>query len=1344
MQAAPPEPAGRSVFLSHNGCQKPWVRQVAAQWRTLGLKVFFDEDSIAPGEDVVSALERGISESDHVVLVLSGAALASPWVAMEIAMTIIDDPNARDRRLIPIQVEPMDLGTIRPAIRRLNIVNLADEGSRDERYRYLLQSLLGPCPAELPAPPALDPALPQEPASVDTRQPLDKNGRERTATAIGTVGLELTINGNLAEFSPERQWSLMRAIQALLETSDDIRIRSVRPGSIILTLDLSPDEAERLYWAVVRGALEEFGVTDARLLPEETHLPAEPRRSGRHDGDAIPETRTHTSARTSAVSSLAPLPRDGGALPLSFGQERLWLLEMLGGLGSTYHVRRHLRLKGELDPVVLRRALDRLVTRHEVLRTTFRMIDGSPVPSIAPTESSAFYLVEHDLSHRPRAEAGLPAVEAEEASLPFRLEDGPLIRGCLVRLALDDHVLLLTAHQVVSDQWSMDVLIRELGLLYTAVLEGTTRDPLPPLPVQYADFAAWQRAWLSGAILESQLHYWETRLAGSPPLLELPTDHPRPLMQGERGASVAIFLSAGMTRSLQELSKREGVTLFMTLLAAWQLLLSRYSGQQDVAVGTVTTGRTHLETEEMVGYLANTLVIRTELYGKQTFSQLLHRVCEGMLGAFHHQEIPFERLVEALAPLRSLSHTPFFQAMFTLGTRGQRTLSLGPVRAEVVPERRHDAVEYDLTLALEEDGERLAGTLAYRTELFEEGTAERIWKHFTTLLERVVFDPDLALDAVPLMSLEEQLQIVREWNATDDPVPPDLVHELVSAQARRTPDAVAVSFHGRQLTYAELERRSNQLSHHLRRRGVGPEVRVGVCMERSPDMLVALLAVLKAGGAYVPLDPAYPVERLRYMMEDGGVRVLLAEERTAANLPDHRIDLVRLDADANVLAKEPQEVPAGSASPFNLAYVIYTSGSTGRPKGVMVEHRTVAALLHWMRRQVRDEDVVSVLASTSTAFDVSVAEIFGTLSRGGKLVLVENVLGLQQVAPEEDVRLAYMVPSAASELLRAGALPGTIRTVNIAGEALPADLARALRKAGISVMNIYGPTESTVYATCAEVDDGAERITIGRPILNTRVYVLDAALRPVPVGVAGELFLGGSMLARGYLDRPALTAERFVPDPFSGEPGSRLYRTGDRARWTTSGEIDYLGRIDFQVKVRGFRIELGEIEAVLRRYTGVTDSVVVAREAAGRGAHLVAYLVGIESRAVEASLLRVHMEKYLPPHMVPSAFVWLTALPLTPNGKIDRKALPAPVEFEYVAPRTTAERALAGIFAEVLGLDRISANADFFALGGNSLTAVRLIVRIRDAIGVEVPLRAVFEAPSVSEMAAYVDRALND
>ncbi len=1051
--------------------------------------------------------------------------------------------------------------------------------------------------------------------------------------------------------------------------------------------------------------------------------------------------------RRAAGSAAAPpverTPREASP-PLSFAQQRLWVEARLDPRSPAYNMPAALRMRGPLSPGALRASLDELARRHETLRTTFAERDGVPVQVIHPAAPVALPVV--DLGGLP---AGAREREAQrladaDALRPFDLARGPLLRVTVLRLAESDHVVGFTLHHIAGDGWSIDVLVRELSTLYDA-FERREPPPLPDLPVQYADYAVWQRERFTGERLQPQLDFWREQLGGAPPLLEIPTDRPRGSGRDARAGRVPLALPAGLPAELRALSRREGTTLFMTLLAAWQALLGRWSGQDDVVVGAPVAGRSRREVEGLIGCFVNMLALRTDLGGDPDWRELLARARDTTLGGYAHQEVPFERLVDEVATGRSLAYSPLFQVTLTIDrSAAHHGLALGSLGIEPFGGGAGIA-RFDLELVFRDGGEALAGSLAYRAALFEEATAARLAGHLAVLLEAMAAEPARRLREVPLLRGSERRQVLETWNAVAADYPPGCVHELVSAQAARTPGAAAVVFAGRPLSYAGLERRANRLANHLRRLGVGPEARVGVCLERTPELVVALLAVLKAGGAYVPLDPAYPRERLGHMREDAGVSLVVTSGALADVLPGGARALV-LDAVRAAVEAESDEPPETGVLPENLSHVIFTSGSTGRPKGVMIRHSSVVVLLHWLRGTVSDEERGAVLFSTSVSFDVSVAEVFGTLAWGGRLVMVENALELAGL--DEPVVHASMVPTAAAELLRMGGIPASVRTLNLGGEPLPNDLAQALYALGTvhRVGNLYGPTEDTTYSTYSPVRRGGERVTLGRPVANTQALVLDAELQPVPVGVPGELYLAGDGLSRGYAGRPELTAERFLPNPF-GAPGSRMYRVMDRVRWRADGELEYFGRTDFQVKVRGFRIELGEIETALRSHPALREAVALVREDEPGERRIVAYVVPADGAAPDAAELRAHLRERVPEYMLPAAYVVLESLPQTPNGKTDRRALPAPAAAGAgheapAAPRTPTEELLAGIFAEVLGAERVGVRDDFFELGGHSLLATRAASRARAAFGVDVPLRAIFEAPTAAELAEAVDGLL--
>ncbi|HEX5748967.1 MAG TPA: amino acid adenylation domain-containing protein [Archangium sp.] len=1057
------------------------------------------------------------------------------------------------------------------------------------------------------------------------------------------------------------------------------------------------------------------------------------------------------ASRGTALSRAPALTRVSreGSLPLSFSQQRLWFLEQLQPSGAFYNIPMLVRLEGQLDVAALERSFEELLQRHESLRTTFGQdADGQPVQLIAPQGVMPLRVVELQSLPPSEREAELRRLAAEDAMKPFDLSRGPLLRALLLRQEAQNHVLLLTMHHIISDGWSMGVLVREMGALYEAFSQGRP-SPLPELPVQYADYSAWQRGWLQGEVLEEQLGWWRQQLAGAPHALELPTDKPRPPVQTHRGATLRTQLPFPLSRALKSLALKEGATPFMLLLAAFQVLMSRYSGQDDISVGSPIAGRNRGGVEGLIGFFVNTLILRSQLSPQRSFRELLASVRETTLGAYAHQEMPFEKLVEALQPERDLSRSPLFQVMFTVQNAPMPEQSLPGLTLRPM-ELPGDTAKFDLSLGFMETEQGFAGELEYNTDLYEAPTLQRMLGHLHVLLEGIAATPELELWQLSLLGEAERRQLLVDWSEPlPQPVGDTCLHHLVEAQVDRTPDAVAVISGTRRLTYRELERRSNQLAARLRQLGVGPEVKVGVCLERSELLVIAVLGVLKAGGTYVPLDPAYPSDRLGYMLQHTGVPVLLTQQRAAGSLPEHPAHVLMLDEAQAQLDSLPAGRSRAPVHPSNLAYVLYTSGSTGRPKGVSLEHRNSVAFIHWALGVFSREQLSGVLAATSLNFDLSVFELFAPLSRGGAVIVAENALALPTLEARDEVTLVNTVPSAMAELVRGQGVPTSVRTVNLAGEPLTGALARLIHELPHveALYNLYGPTEDTTYSTFVRVPRDSQREpTIGKPLAGTQGYVLDASMQLVPVGVPGELYLGGAGLARGYLYRPELAAERFVPNPFSSTPGERLYRTGDRVRYLPDGQLEYLGRIDNQVKVRGFRIELGEIETALRAHPGVRDVVVVAREDSPGDKRLVAYLVAQPGHTLVAMELRAFLKQSLPEYMVPSALMVLDKLPLNPNGKVDRKALPVPDQLqtsqEYVAPRNETEQMLAQLWSEVLKAPRIGAHDNFFELGGHSLLATQLRSRIRTAFQVELPLRDLFEAPTVATLAGRLDAAI--
>ncbi|HEX8273806.1 MAG TPA: amino acid adenylation domain-containing protein, partial [Longimicrobiaceae bacterium] len=1059
-------------------------------------------------------------------------------------------------------------------------------------------------------------------------------------------------------------------------------------------------------------------------------------------------------AEQPALPPVVPVGR-AGAVPLSFAQERLWFIDQLEPGSAFYNVPAALRLSGGLDARALAMALGEIVRRHEALRTTFAEAEGSPVQIVAPF--GGFALPVEDLSglgESARA-ATVKRRAAEDAARPFDLRRGPLFRAALLRLEAEEHVLLLCMHHVVSDEWSMGVLFGELAALYAAYREGG-ESPLPELAVQYADYAVWQREQLQGEVLERQLGYWKERLAGAPELLELPADHPRPAVQTFRGAAEPVALHGELLERLEALSRREGATLYMTLLGAFQVLLSRYAGSEDVVVGSPIAGRTRRETEGLIGFFVNTLVLRSDLSGDPSFREVLRRVRETTLGAYEHQEVPFERLVAELRPERSLSHSPLFQVMFTLQNGAAEGtlpgLRLQPVEAEL------GSAKFDLTLGLAATPQGLLGELSYATDLFERETIARMRGHLERVLEQVAQDVDARLSGLELLGEAERAQVLDAWSRSADEPPPlgRCVHESFAEQAERTPDALALVFGDEALTYAELHRRSDALARVLAARGVDPDSRVGICAERSLEMVVGLLGILKAGGAYLPLDPAHPAERLAYMLADAEARVLLVQDRLRGRVPHFAGEVVALDGPESIapadaaLSHSRTFALSHSPSPDHLAYVIYTSGTTGQPKGTEVPHRAIPGFFRGVAYARFDRRTVT-LQHSSTSWDALTLELWPALLSGGTCVLYPGTAAEPALLGEQvrrhGVNTLWLTSTYFNLIVdtHPEVLAG-VEQVMTGGETVSAAHARRALELypGLRLVNGYGPSETTVFASCFVVPAGldAPTLPVGRPIGDRRVHVLDRQLGAVPIGVSGEVCVGGPAVARGYLGRPELTAEKFVPDPFGREPGARLYRSGDRARWRADGTLEFVGRTDFQVKVRGFRVEPGEVEAVLAAHPAVREAVVVVKEGAG-GARLVGYVTAAEGEPCAPAPLRAWLGERLPAYMVPGSLLVLERLPLTANGKVDRRALPAPEHAadaeRYVAPRTPAEEVLAGIWAEVLGVERVGTGDGFFEMGGHSLLATRVVSRIREVLAVELPLRALFEAPTVAGLAQRVE-----
>jgi amino acid adenylation domain-containing protein len=1084
------------------------------------------------------------------------------------------------------------------------------------------------------------------------------------------------------------------------------------------------------------------------------------------DGPSVAELAGAVEAARAAGSvaqapPIVPVPRDRD-LPLSFGQQRLWFLQQLDPGSHSYNTPFALRLSGDLDVAALAWTLEQVVRRHETLRTTFRVSGGEPVQVIAPPGPQPLPLV--DLSALP-ARVGWGEAQrltAVEAATPFDLARPPVVRLRLLRLTHAEHVLLFTIHHVSGDGWSTGVLTHEVAELYAARIAGRAPD-LPALPVQYADFAVWQREWLRGEALEAQIAYWRERLTGAPPLLELPTDRPRPPVPGDRSGRVSADLPDAVWSSAEELGRREGATPFMTLLAVYAILLQRYSGQDTVVVGTPIANRNRREIEGLIGFFANTLVLRTDLGDDPTFRNLVRRVRENALGAYAHQDLPFEKLVDELQPPRDMSHAPVFQVMLVHQGPPGEELTLGDVGLSAFGSGA-PAARYDLTLTCAEMGGGLSCGIDFSADLFDPETARRMLRLFNHLVARAAGQPDRPISELPLLDESERAEVLVGWNATRRELAAEgtCLHQLFEHGAARDPEAPALLWQGEEITYGELDRRAGALARRLRALGVGPEVRVGLGCERSPGALAGILGVLKAGGAYVPLDPEAPRERLEAIAADAGLAVLLTQERFADALAGLAPAVLRVDEDSEDADGEAVAQP--QPSPDNAAYVVYTSGSTGAAKGVVATHRNAINFALGLAAAIGAGPGDRFFLFAPLSFDASVLQIFVPLSTGGalavhpdpRLLAAHEILafaeryGVTVLDLPAALWRQWVEEVAASRL----PLPPALRTFLTGGESVSQAKLRAWagltgRPAGF--LSSYGPTEATVTSTVfVTTNDRAGdlarlNVPIGRPLPNVRCFVLDAWMQPVPRGVPGDLYLAGAGLARGYLGRPELTADAFRPDPLAtwgiGEPGGRLYRTGDLARYLPDGDLEFLGRADHQVKVRGFRIEIGEIETALATHPALRQSVVAVREDEPGDRRLAAYLVADAPRPDPAEL-RVLLAERLPDYMIPSSFTYLERLPVLPTGKVDRAALPAP-DLSAAAsgrsqtpPRNAVEEVLAGLFASVLRLERVGIEEDFFALGGHSLLAAQLAGQVRDTLETEIELRLLFEAPTVAGLAA--------
>jgi amino acid adenylation domain-containing protein len=1065
-------------------------------------------------------------------------------------------------------------------------------------------------------------------------------------------------------------------------------------------------------------------------------------------------TRRADPRPESSPTQAIPREARGGPHPLSFPQERLFLLDRIMPGLAAYNVPTLVRVGATLDGDMLKAALDAIVARHEVLRTTIRLAEGVPAQEVSAHGEVELAVSDLRSLQPPAREAEAEALLGAFAVRPFDLARDVLLRAALVHLARDEDLLLIVFHHIGSDHVSSAILFSELDKIYAALSSG--RQPeLPELPIQYADFARWQREQLEGSKLEELLEYWRSQLAGAPERLDLPSDRPRPSIQSYRGRLKEFTISRELAQPVRVLARGHGVSMFMVLLAAFKTLLHRYTGVEDIVVGAPASGRHHEETARLLGFFSNTLALRSDLSGDPTFAELLQRVKATTLEAQIHQELPFEKLVEALNPHRSQSYSPVFQVLLGYDVSSEPPRLAGMV-LERLPVPGWQWSRFDLSIVLRElaDGS-LQAQLEYATDLFDGSSIDRLIGHYATLLEAVGRDCERRLSTLPLLTTGERDLLLTRWNDSRRSYDRRCLHELVADQAARSPEATAVVAGGERLIYAELEARSNQLARELIDAGVRPGSLVGMCLERSVDLLVSMLAVLKTGAAYVPIDPTYPPERQEFMLKDTHAPVLVTQNRFLGVADPHGAAVICVDRDRARIDRRAAEPVGLEVDPEQRAYVIYTSGSTGRPKGVEITHRSVANLVSYMRQSpgLGADDVVANL--TTPAFDLSVPDWYLPLTTGARLLMVPGEATLDGVEladwlARSGVTFVQATPTTWQLLVDASWTGSAALKLVCGGEALSRTLAEQLQKRCASLWHMYGPTETTVWSSVLKLEPGGGPPPLGGPIANTRFYVLDSNRQPVPIGVPGELLIGGDGLALGYHERAELTSERFVRDPFAASARARLYRTGDLVRWRENGTLEFLGRIDQQVKLRGFRIELGELDAVLETHPDVSAAVAIVREDAPGDQRLVAYVVAARGHTVEVDQLRRLCKARLPPFMVPSAFVVVDAFPVTANGKLDRRGLPAPdgsrpsLDRSYAAPQTPMEQALVSIWSEILGVERIGLDDDFFDLGGHSLLAVKTLSRVQESFALELHLHWIFEHPTIRELASAITAGLLD
>ena len=1044
------------------------------------------------------------------------------------------------------------------------------------------------------------------------------------------------------------------------------------------------------------------------------------------------------------INSISPR-KASDTLSLSPMQEGLWLAHQLQPDLPLYNESSLFKLTGKLDIKTLETSINKIIDRHEILRTSFQMIEDKVTQVVAKELTISVSTIDLTEYSETKREAEIKSLVNYYSRQPFNLEQLPLLRSIVITLSERKHLMLVTMHHIISDGWSWSVFCQELAAFY----RGLT---LPDLTIQYGDFTLWYRENVREKI-KSQLDYWQRQLKDAPPILELPTDYPRPVKANYRGKRAALIIPTQLTQQLKALSKQENVTTFMLLLAAWKTFLYRYTQQTDILIGTPVANRDRTETENLIGCFINTLVLRTNLDGELSFLELLRRVKSITLAAYQHQDLPFEELVKELKVERSLSINPLFQVMFVYQEAPLLNFNLPDLTITPLP-IDNGIAKFDLTLYIEDNKEELIGFLEYNSDLFHDDTIKRMLANFQTLLTGIIANPNTKISHLPLLTEAETNKLLVEWNNTQKDYPLDIgVHQLLEQQVTKTPDAIAVVFEDKHLTYAELNNKANRLAHYLQQLGVGKDILVGICLERSLDLIVALLAVLKAGGAYVPLDPTYPLERLKFMVEDAKLEIILTQQKLRG-LGIDSPKAIELDTDWETIAQHSLTPVGCEFQPESLAYVIYTSGSTGKPKGVQIGHRQVINFLTSMSFQPGCDRQDILLAVTSISFDIAVLEIFLPLIVGAKVILVSREVALdgqklRSALNRYNPTIMQATPATWKLLLEAGWQGCDRLKILCGGEALKKNLAQQLLPKVASLWNMYGPTETTIWSAIEPVqpDDDYKSVPIGRPIANTQIYILGDSLQPLPIGVPGELYIAGVGVAKGYLNRPELNAEKFIPNPFSVNNNSLLYKTGDKARYLPDGKIEYLGRIDNQVKIRGFRIEIGEIEAVLIQHHAVEEVVVIPQEDDCQQKSLVAYIVFSWETLPTVKELRCFLRQ-LPEYMIPNTFVAVDTFPLTPNGKIDRRGLihlnvlPMVSQENYTAANTTTQEILVGIWTQILNLDRVGIEDNFFELGGHSLLATQVISQVRKTFQVDIPLGELFAAPTIAQFSLLIEKAI--